>query len=388
MTDLAIKVDNNTLVSDCQTVLATYTPLEREIWTQYDGVSQKEKLQSSSKLNREATTASNTRSSSVDSSQKSSCCFLRRIVPYLTNGIKIEGVVVSFVDITERITADFQARRLATVLRDSNDAIIVQTFDGDFVAWNRGAERMYGYSEKEAFKLKSKDYVPDDKWIEAAEVAHRILLEQPVEPFESQRKAKDGRCLDVQLTVAAYRDEFGKPIGIVSTERDISQHKVLLRKLQHLNADLENRVAKQVREVRLLAHAISHLAEGVMITEGTLDFPGPKILFVNDALCRMTGYTQEELVGSTPHILYGPLTNLESLEFITRELSSNRACTVELVNYQKDGTSYDNELFISPLFDEQGNRINFVSIQRDVSERARAKTALWQNLSSVMHSTV
>src|SRR3569832_1704692 len=76
--------------------------------------------------------------------------FLRRVLPYRTEEDRIDGVVVTFVDITELRHASDDLRRLAAVVRDSNDAIVVYDFDGRILSWNRGAEQAYGYSEAEA----------------------------------------------------------------------------------------------------------------------------------------------------------------------------------------------------------------------------------------------
>src|SRR3569623_872536 len=86
--------------------------------------------------------------------------FLRRVLPYRTEEDRIDGVVVTFVDITELRHASDDLRRLAAVVRDSNDAIVVYDFDGRILSWNRGAEQAYGYSEAEALNMAIADLVP------------------------------------------------------------------------------------------------------------------------------------------------------------------------------------------------------------------------------------
>jgi two-component system, LuxR family, sensor kinase FixL len=138
--------------------------------------------------------------------------------------------------------------------------------------------------------------------------------------------------------------------------------------LRRLNETLEYRVAEQTREVHLLAKAVAHLAEGVVITDDELNWPGPRIRFVNDAMCRITGYAADELIGKTPRMLQGQQSDCATLDRLKRELSDGRSFLGELVNYRKDGRPYDAELFITPLFDAVGRRTNFVSIHRDISE--------------------
>jgi len=93
------------------------------------------------------------------------------------------------------------------------------------LAWNRGAERMFGYSEKEALKMKIWQLAPPDKAAEQRDFNRRIFAGEKVVSFETQRKTKDGRILDVWLTVTKLTDKKGKVIGIAATERDITERK-------------------------------------------------------------------------------------------------------------------------------------------------------------------
>src|SRR5207249_666828 len=143
-----------------------------------------------------------------------------------------------------------------------------------------------------------------------------------VAAFETQRVTRDGRILDVDLTATAYCDERGHPIGVATTERDITERKRLTSTLQQLNTSLEQRVADQTRECKLMAEALSHLGEGVLITSDHLDWPGPQIVYVNEAMSQITGYPAEELIGQTPRILQGRNSGREEVELIKRELAA------------------------------------------------------------------
>lgn len=144
--------------------------------------------------------------------------------------------------------------------------------------------------------------------------------------------------------------------------------------IQQVELQLQN---EELREAQaLLSAAIRHLGEGVLITTDELDWPGPQIIFVNDALCRITGYAREELIGQSPRVLQGKQTNRAGLERIKTELAANRSCLAEVVNYHKDGTPYDAELYITPLFNGDGQRTNFVSIHRDITQRKQEQEAL------------
>lgn len=137
----------------------------------------------------------------------------------------------------------------------------------------------------------------------------------------------------------------------------------------HLEYELRSTREELQSTVKLLAKALSHLGEGVMITADHVDWPESQILFVNDAMCQITGYTSDELIGQSPRILQRGDSSREDLDHIRQELSAGRSCRIEFVNYRKDGTSYDAELFTTPLFDDDGRRTNFVAIHQDISQR-------------------
>ncbi len=157
---------------------------------------------------------------------------------------------------------------------------------------------------------------------------------------------------------------------------DVTDQKCAETDLSELNDTLEQRVTEQTHEVRLLAEAISHLGEGVMITTDGLEWPGPTIVFVNEAMCRISGYDAAELIGQSPRILQGDGTDRKTLALIREQLLAGQACSAEVVNYRKDGTPYSAEFFVTPLYDSAGHRTNFVSIHRDVTFRRHADREL------------
>ncbi len=126
-------------------------------------------------------------------------------------------------DITERKHAVQQVHRLTTVLADSNDAVTVHEFDGSITAWNRGAERAYGYTEREALAMNIRAMVPSACVAETLATLERLARGEVVESFETQRLTKDGRVLDVWLTITTLKDEAGRPVAIATTERDVTQ---------------------------------------------------------------------------------------------------------------------------------------------------------------------
>ncbi|MFZ4579046.1 MAG: sensor histidine kinase [Myxococcota bacterium] len=130
-------------------------------------------------------------------------------------------------------------RRMATVVRDSNDAITIQDFNGEVLAWNRGAARMYGYSEAEAVGTSIDRLTTSDKVAEHKDFVRRLVAGEEVTSFETRRVTKDGRVLDVWMTVTKLVDHGGKPIGLASTERDITARNRATAELEVANKELE-----------------------------------------------------------------------------------------------------------------------------------------------------
>jgi PAS domain S-box-containing protein len=116
-------------------------------------------------------------------------------------------------------------RRLDVVLKDSNDAILVHDLQGNIIAWNKGAEIMYGYNEAEALKLNIAKIIHADSLIKYMEVVKRVASGEIVESFETQRVSCAGKILDVLLVLTCLKDDSGVIVSIATTERDITEIK-------------------------------------------------------------------------------------------------------------------------------------------------------------------
>jgi PAS domain S-box-containing protein len=142
--------------------------------------------------------------------------------------------------LTGALLADERTRRLAAVLDDSNDAVITHDFAGNMITWNRGAEKIYGYSEIEALQMKLDLLIPENSIAMSRSQWERIRQGERVDSWESQRRAKDGRILDVWVAATVLRDAAGRPIAVAKTERDITERKRLELEIVEI-ASLEQR---------------------------------------------------------------------------------------------------------------------------------------------------
>jgi PAS domain S-box-containing protein len=165
-----------------------------------------------------------------------------------TEKSRIEGVVMALIDIHDRKLSEKSMVRLATLVLDSNDAVIICDLEGRITAWNKGAQKMYGYTEKEALRMNIRRLMPANTRISA-----RDLLRLPGAPMEIRRSAKGGRILDVLRTVTVLRDDKGEPVEIAKTERDITKQKLNERGFRLLHARV---IAAQETERKRLAREL------------------------------------------------------------------------------------------------------------------------------------
>lgn len=126
--------------------------------------------------------------------------------------------------------------------------------------------------------------------------------------------------------------------------------------------------------LRLLESAVKNANDAIIILEAEPgEDRGRKILFVNEAFTRMTGYTYEEAAGRTLRMLRGPNTSLKEVNKIREAFDARKPVRVELVNYRKDGSEVWVECNIVPFADEGGKFLHWVSVQRDITERKQAE---------------
>jgi PAS domain S-box-containing protein len=145
--------------------------------------------------------------------------------PIREEGEAITGAVLVFRDVTESRQATETRLYLAAIVESSDDAIIGQTLDGMIASWNRGAERLYGYTEEEIIGKPLSVLVPTDHPDELPELIERCKRGELIEHLETQRIRKDGSRVEVSLTISPVRNAEGKIVGASKISRDITARK-------------------------------------------------------------------------------------------------------------------------------------------------------------------
>jgi PAS domain S-box-containing protein len=126
---------------------------------------------------------------------------------------------------------------------------------------------------------------------------------------------------------------------------------------------------QEEHHLRLLESVITNTTDAVLITDAEpMDEPGPRIIYVNDAFTKMTGYTADEIIGKTPRILQGPKSDKEELKRLSDAIRNFEPCEVTIVNYKKNGEEFWVDFSVSPVADDKGTYTHFIAIERDVTE--------------------
>ena len=175
---------------------------------------------------------------------------LIRVVPIRDLSGKVTSFLGSATDIEDQKRASGMLEqhakereaRLAALVESSQDAIIGKSIDGIITSWNKGAERLYGYTADEILGQPISLLMPEDKKHELDESLVQLRLGNSVEPFETIRHSKNGAEIHVSVTISPVRDFRGRVVGASVIARDITQQKKAQKQIQTLNEELKERI--------------------------------------------------------------------------------------------------------------------------------------------------
>ena len=263
------------------------------------------------------------------------------------------GVVLVFRDMTERRQAEAARTHLAAIVESADDAIISKTLEGIITSWNRGAERLYGYTAAEIVGQPITRLIPPDLADDFPMIMARLRRGEQIEHYETQRLAKDGTRIEVALTISPLRDRTGQIIGASKIARDITERRQAEAARTHLAAIVES--ADDA--------IISKTLEGIITSW-------------NRGAERLYGYTAAEIVGQPITRLIPPDLADDFPMIMARLRRGEQIEHYETQRLAKDGTRIEVALTISPLRDRTGQIIGASKIARDITERRQAEAEL------------
>ena len=237
---------------------------------------------------------------------------------------------------------------LSAIVESSDDAIVSKNLDGIITSWNWGAERIFGYSREEAIGQSIMMLVPAERHQEELAILHRVKQGERVDHFETRRQAKDGKIIEVAITISPVRDARGTIVGISNVARDIGANNAINRAAYHLAAIVAS------SEDAIVSKNLS----GIITTW-------------NSAAEKIFGYTAEEAVGKSVLMLVPDERKEEEPRILSRLQRGERVDHFETIRVRKNGEKFPVSLTISPIRDTKGTVIGASKIARDITELKR-----------------
>jgi len=271
------------------------------------------------------------------------------------NGPWVSHVVVVVDDVTERRRQKELHRQ---VVQSINEVIFQTDTEGHWTFLNPAWTRITGFEVDSSLDTPFLGYVhPEDRQRTLAVFEPMMLGECSTCEHEARWLTQDGRLRWLSMHAQGMVDDDGRPNGFTGTLTDITARR-------EAEADL-----------RLRTRAVDASTNGILLTDARQ--PGMPVVFVNDGFSRITGYSRAESLGRNCSFLQGHDREQSGLAELRDAILRRQSCRVLLRNYRKDGTPFDNDLSVAPVYDElTGEVTHFVGVISDVSGRLQAERLL------------
>lgn len=278
--------------------------------------------------------------------------YLMRIFPYRTLE-QINGVVLSLIDVTTLTEARAELDRFKFMTESSNDMVSLIDKEGRFLYVNPSMCDLLSYVQEEMLSLKLTD-IDADMDQQQYNSSFELQSQDQRLPFRSFWLKKDGQRVPVEISLSDF--VFNQKHYLCAITRDISAQ-----------IDTE-------RELQIRLRAMESIDNGILISDATA--PDMPTQYVNPGFVKLTGYLPEDIVGRNCRMLQGTDTDPQHVRKIRQSISKGQACQTTILNYRKDGTTFWNELQITPVRDGDGELISYIGIQSNVTDRIEAEKVL------------
>ena len=272
---------------------------------------------------------------------------------------RLLGVVLVFRDVSDRYTAARQAVLLSSIVASSDDAIVSKDLTGTITSWNRGAERMFGYTAEEMIGSSILRIIPTDRHSEEVAIVSKLRRGERVDHYETIRCKKDGRLFDVSITVSPLTDDDGNVIGASKIARDISEQKRTQRALHE--SEERWRVT------------LESIGDGVVATDASA-----VVTFVNPVAADLLGMPAAEIMGRRLADVF-TIVNEDTRQAVDNPVERviREGLVVGLANHtvlvRPDRTEVPIDDSAAPIRDHDGRLIGAVLVFRDISARKKSE---------------
>ena len=280
---------------------------------------------------------------------------LARASPVISDHGDADGFVGTCSDISANKAAEDALWKLnRQILNTTMDGFVLADTHGRLIDVNLAYCRMIGYSRSELLEMNIRE-LECRLHDEAVEQRIAEIVQRGGALFETRHRRKDGREIDLDVSITLLRSGSPAPLAAAFV-RDITTRK-------------NNEAA-----VRLQSVAMDTASDGIVICDAKS--ADDAVIYVNRATTRLTGYSEEELIGKSLRILQGPKSDQEAAAEMRRAIRDGRSCNVEILNYRKDGQQFWNRVRITPLHDMDGTLTHFIGVQTDITKQKEVELAL------------
>jgi PAS domain S-box-containing protein len=282
--------------------------------------------------------------------------YLATKAPYRDEQGIIVGIVGIARDVTDRqrLAAERDQLLARMQLQIERMPLACLMFDADFVLteWNPAAEAMFGYRKEEIVGREALSLIiPPVEMPRIEELLNRLRSGDMAAHSVNENLTKDGRTITCRWFNTPLIGAGGAFTGLLSLGEDVTGER------------------RAEEALRLRERALESVSQGIVMTD--LGRPDNPIVYANPAFERLTGYSRAEVMGRNCRFLQGEGTDPAAIAEVRRAVQEGRPCSVELINYRKDGSRFWNALSVSPIHDASGKLTHYVGVQTDVTERRK-----------------